>query len=60
MPGASATGMFAYRPIRIVVSAEGERLHEEEVKEINLANHPTLHVKRCFLDEKAAATGLPS
>ncbi len=40
------------RPIvKIIYGADGTWLAEEEAKIVNLAKHPTLHVKGCFLED---------
>ncbi len=42
------------RPVvRILFGQDGERLDESKTKEMNLLKYPTLHVKRCFLEESA-------
>ncbi|MFH0940415.1 MAG: HD domain-containing phosphohydrolase [Candidatus Omnitrophota bacterium] len=36
--------------VRIVYGVDGERLDESKVKEANLLKFPTIHVKKCFLE----------
>ncbi len=46
------------RPVvRIIVGSDGVRLQEDETKEVSLAKYPTLHIKRCFLEERMPADG---
>jgi HD-GYP domain-containing protein (c-di-GMP phosphodiesterase class II) len=46
------------RPVvRIIVASDGVRLQEDETKEVNLAKYPTLHIKRCFLEERMPVDG---
>ena len=37
--------------VRIVYGVDGERLDESKVKEANLLKFPTIHVKKCFLED---------
>lgn len=41
--------------IQIVFGPDGERLFDEEIKEVNLVKFPTVHIKKCFLDETNGA-----
>jgi HD-GYP domain-containing protein (c-di-GMP phosphodiesterase class II) len=37
--------------VKIVFGEDGRQLYEEEMKEVNLTKYPTIHVKKCFLEE---------
>jgi len=37
--------------VRIIYGVDGERLDEGKVKEANLLKFPTIHVKKCFLED---------
>lgn len=40
------------RPVvKISYTEDGHKLYEEDMKEINLIKYPTIHVKKCFLEE---------
>ncbi len=40
------------RPVvKILYSEDGHQLYEEETKDLNLTKYPTIHVKKCFLEE---------
>ncbi|MBI5873386.1 MAG: HD domain-containing protein [Candidatus Omnitrophica bacterium] len=40
------------RPVaKIIYAEDGRQLYDEEAKEINLTKYPTIHVKKCFLEE---------
>jgi HD-GYP domain-containing protein (c-di-GMP phosphodiesterase class II) len=40
------------RPIvRIIFAEDGQKLYEEDIKEVNLIKYPTIYVKKCFLEE---------
>lgn len=45
------------RPIiRLEYGSDDHKLESHEIKEVNLVQYPTLHVKRCFLDEATDET----
>ena len=40
------------RPVvKIAYGDDWHQLYEDEVKEVNLIKYPTIHVKKCFLEE---------
>ncbi|HAJ57198.1 MAG TPA: hypothetical protein DCL35_05450 [Candidatus Omnitrophica bacterium] len=40
------------RPVvRVQVAEDGRQLYEDEIKEIDLSKYPTIHAKKCFLEE---------
>jgi len=44
--------------VRIVYGVDGERLDENKVKEANLLKFPTIHVKKCFLEDSEKGEAL--